>query len=277
MDPDSRAKLPISWIAEAPDISSFGHHLDQVKLILDRQGALAKYSWLVRSTEFSTHVKALHDFVDYFVNQKLRSTNGLEKHQGSSRSDGKFVLLDELLKETQDPIELRSELLNVLHASRDTTAALIGWIFYFLARHDSIFRQLRTEIMAKFAHSKPEDITFEGLWTCSYLLAVINETVRYVGIVPMNERAAIRDTTIPRGGGPDGQSPVFVPKGRQILIPTYSMQHRADIWGADVEEYKPERWKDKKFGWDFIPFGGGARQCLGRKYFPFKIRTESQS
>lgn len=216
----------------------------------------------MRSNKFSTHVKGLHDCVDYFVNKKLHE---FKERKSSPRLDGKFVLLDELLKETQDPIELRSELLNVLHASRDTTAALMGWIFYFLARHESIFHHLRTEVMAKFAHIEPKDITFNDLWACSYLIAVINETVRYVGVVPMNERAATRDTTIPRGGGPDGQSPVFVPKGRQILIPTYSMQHRADIWGPDVEEYKPERWQDKKFGWDFIPFGGGARQCLGRE------------
>lgn len=84
----------------------------------------------------------------------------------------------------------------------------------------------------------------------------------------MNERAAIRDTTLPRGGGLDGQSPVFVAKGTQVLIPTYSMQHREDIWGPDVDQYKPSRWIGRKFGWDFIPFGGGARQCIGREFPP---------
>lgn len=79
----------------------------------------------------------------------------------------------------------------------------------------------------------------------------------------MNERSALRDTTLPRGGGPDGLAPIFVPKGGQVLIPLYAMQHRKDIWGEDVEEWKPERWEDRKFGWEFIPFGGGARQCLG--------------
>lgn len=190
--------------------------------------------------------------------------------------EGKFVLLDELLRETRDPLELRSETLNVLHASRDTTAALMGWIFYFLARHDDVFDQLRTEVVTKFAHLDRQNITFHDLWSCTYMTWVINETVRYVGIVPMNERAAVRDTTLPHGGGPDGLSPVFVPKGQQILIPTYSMQHRADIWGPDVDEFKPDRWKDKKSGWDFVPFGGGVRQCLGREYILFRIRVRSR-
>ena len=57
-----------------------------------------------------------------------------------------------------------------------------------------------------------------------------------------------------------------VPEGTQVLIPLYAMQHRADIWGADVEEFRPERWETYRPGWEFIPFGAGARKCLGRKY-----------
>lgn len=48
---------------------------------------------------------------------------------------GKFVLLDELLKVTCDWARLRDECLNVLGAGRTSTAALIQWIVYFLARH----------------------------------------------------------------------------------------------------------------------------------------------
>jgi len=44
------------------------------------------------------------------------------------------------------------------------------------------------------------------------------------------------------------------------------MQHRKDLWGDDVEEWNPERWNDRKFGWEFIPFGGGSRQCLGQRF-----------
>jgi cytochrome P450 len=79
----------------------------------------------------------------------------------------------------------------------------------------------------------------------------------------MNERSALRDTTLPLGGGPDGLSPIFVPVGGQVLISLYAMQRRKDIWGGEAEEWKPERWEDRKFGWEFIPFGGGVRQCLG--------------
>ena len=352
--PATRASLALSGDKRAPDLSSFGHHLDEAKHTIDRRGALAKFGWLLRDNAFPGHCKAVQEFVDCFVSQRLSMTKrsgddekDIETPTTTGNSKAKFVLLDELAKETQNPTELRNELLNVLHASRDTTAALLGWIFYFLARHPFIFTHLRSQIvkafgtdphteikfvlldeLAKetqnptelrnellnvlhasrdttaallgwifyflarhpfiFTHLRSQivkafgtdphtEIKFQTLWNIPYLQHVLNETIRMVGIVPMNERAAVCDTTLPRGGGVDGNSPVFVPKGTQVLVPTYSMQHREDIWGADVEEFKPERWEGRKFGWDFIPFGGGARQCLGRKFTFFSPRLSLRS
>ncbi|KAK5229168.1 hypothetical protein LTR96_004420 [Exophiala xenobiotica] len=265
------AKNPLGWDSSAPDLGRFGHHLDEAKRIIDRRGAMAKYGWLLRDKAFPEHCKAVQTVIDYFVKQKLDHCLDDEKVVETSSGKTKFVLLDELVKECTDPVELRCELLNVLHASRDTTASLLGWAFYFLARYPEVFARLRREILDNFTDNPTSQITDADFRACHYLQYVLNETIRFVGIVPMNERAAVRDTTLPRGGGFDGQSPVFVPKGTQVLIPTYSMQHREDIWGPDVEEFKPERWQGRKFGWEFIPFGGGTRQCLGQQF----ARTEA--
>ncbi|EHY56088.1 hypothetical protein HRR90_007961 [Exophiala dermatitidis] len=271
--PEARLDSDLPVDLNKPDLSSFGHHLDEAKHIIDRRGAMAKYGWLLRDKAFPEHCNAVQQCVDYFVKAKLARTSDCEKGNEVPSGAGKtkFILLDELVKETRNPLELRSELLNVLHASRDTTASLLGWCFYFLARHPDVLASLRQEILTYLGSDPAGEITFSALWTCRYLQHVVNETIRMVGIVPMNERAAIHDTTLPRGGGPDRESPVFVPKGTQVLIPTYSMQHREDIWGPDVEELKPERWHHRKFGWDFIPFGGGARQCIGQQF----ARTEA--
>ncbi|KAL2430719.1 Cytochrome P450 monooxygenase [Exophiala dermatitidis] len=271
--PEARLDSDLPLGLDMPDLSSFGHHLDEAKHIIDRRGAMAKYGWLLRDKAFPEHCNAVQKCVDYFVKAKLARTSDCEKGNETPSGIGKtkFILLDELAKETRDPLELRSELLNVLHASRDTTASLLGWCFYFLARHPDALATLREEIVTYLGSDPAGEITFSALWTCRYLQHVVNETIRMVGIVPMNERAAIHDTTLPRGGGPDGESPVFVPEGTQVLVPTYSMQHREDIWGPDVEQFKPERWHDRKFGWDFIPFGGGARQCIGQQF----ARTEA--
>ena len=88
------------------------------------------------------------------------------------------------------------------------------------------------------------------------------------GIVPTMERECLEDTVLPRGGGPEGTEPVFLPKGKRVLISTYAMQQRCDIWGHDPEVFRPERWEGRKAGFEFIPFGGGPRKCVGRK-LPF--------
>ena len=45
------------------------------------------------------------------------------------------------------------------------------------------------------------------------------------------------------------------------------MQRREDIYGEDVNEFKPERWDGwTPKAWDFIPFNGGPRICLGQQF-----------
>ena len=263
-DPTARLQLPHSWDINGPDLAAFGHHLDEAKMWIDRKGALAKYNWLLRSKAFSTHCSEIKKFVDYFVKNRL--TRGYDEKSFDLSRKPKFVLLDELAKETQDPVRLRNETRHILLAGRDTTGCLLSWVFYHLARYPDVLAKVRTEIASVFGEdARPEQITFNGIQSCKYMNHVINEVLRVVAIIPMNERVALHDTTLPRGGGPDGQSPIFVPKGNQVLIPKYAMQHRADIWGPDVEEFKPERWENRKFGFEFVPFGAGPRQCIGRK------------
>jgi len=54
-------------------------------------------------------------------------------------------------------------------------------------------------------------------------------------------RTAIRDTVLPRGGGPDGSQPVAVPKGCPVTCCVYLMQRREQSWGPDADKFVPER------------------------------------
>jgi cytochrome P450 len=85
-------------------------------------------------------------------------------------------------------------------------------------------------------------------------------------VVPANSRYAIRDTVLPLGGGVDGKSPLFVPKGTMVGYNTYVMHRRTDLYGPDANEYIPERWATLRPGWEYLPFNGGPRICLGQQY-----------
>lgn len=246
------------------DGAAFSRNFNAVKHLVDKRGALGKFYWLMPLKKMKQHCKEIHEVIDRLVAERLASKRGpLSIEEKATR---KFVLLDELVKLTENPLELRNETLHTLMAGRDTTGSLLGWTFYFLARHPRVFNKMRSIILDDFGESMSSEISFAKLRRCEYIQWVMNEAIRIVAIVPMNERIAIRDTELPRGGGPDGSHPIFVREGIQILIPTYAMQHRPDIWGEDAEDFKPERWENRKPGWEWIPFGGGPRKCLGRKF-----------
>jgi cytochrome P450 len=44
------------------------------------------------------------------------------------------------------------------------------------------------------------------------------------------------------------------------------MHRRKDIYGEDALEFKPERWNDLRMGWDYLPFNGGPRICVGQQF-----------
>jgi hypothetical protein len=79
-------------------------------------------------------------------------------------------------------------------------------------------------------------------------------------------RSALRDTILPVGGGPDGRSLIFAPKGTRLDTSFYSLHHLPEIWGSDAEEFKPSRWDTiKPNSWKYVPFGGGLHACLGQQ------------
>lgn len=261
---DAGAILPTVPGMDEPNLLELGANFDQGKRWIEERGAFYKWYWLMSSRDFDHRCREIHKLVDWFVRTRLQ---GGEQGKDFEVEEGrkKFILLDELAKETQNPLELRNESLSLLFAGRDTAGALLGWVFYFLARHERVFSKLRSIVLETFGPSVTGEISFAQLKACQYMLHMINECFRVAAVIPLNERVAVRDTTLPRGGGPDGSLPIFIPKGRQVLIATYAMQHRADIWGEDVEEFRPERWEGRKVGWEFIPFGAGPRSCLGRE------------
>ena len=86
------------------------------------------------------------------------------------------------------------------------------------------------------------------LWTvvinveCLFILvrAVINETMRLFPPVPMNLRLS---DNAPHAFPSSANTPkYFVPPNTVILYTTFLIQRRADLWGDDAHEFRPERW-----------------------------------
>jgi cytochrome P450 len=70
--------------------------------------------------------------------------------------------------------------------------------------------------------------------------------LRLYPAVALNSRRANKDTILPVGGGPDGKAPIYVPKGTVCRWSSYSMHRRADLFGPDADEFRPERWEESR-------------------------------
>lgn len=251
------------------DWDKMAHSFDDATHGLGHRMRFNELYWLHSPKKFFDDCAEVHRFADYYVNLALSTdlygVNGISADDTGKKS--KYIFLAELVKSTRDPIELRSQLLNILLAGRDTTAGLLGWAFWLLARHPEIFNKLRKNIVDDFGtYDKPREITFATLKACQYLQYTMHETLRLYPPVPLNSRRATRDTTIPRGGGPDGLSPLFVRKGTEVTYSVYMMHRRPELWGDDSYEFKPDRWYGRKSGWEYLPFNGGPRICLGMSF-----------
>ena len=240
----------------------FPEAFNKAQIYLATRAILKDLYWLVNPKDFQNCNAIVHKFSDYYVNKALNATpEELEKNSG-------YVFLYELVKQTRDPQVLRDQALNILLAGRDTTAGLLSFAMFELARNPQIWQKLREEVIEKYADEVTE-IAFETLKQCEYLKAVINETLRLYPSVPRNGRFANKNTTLPRGGGPDGMSPILIKQGQGVLYSIYSTQRDTKFYGKDADVFRPERWfepETRKLGWAFLPFNGGPRICLGQQF-----------
>ncbi|KFY82020.1 hypothetical protein V500_10896 [Pseudogymnoascus sp. VKM F-4518 (FW-2643)] len=243
----------------------FGESFDFAQTELNLRLRLGPFVKLYYNRKFDTACLRVHNFIDQFVAKALefrreRLASGKVKAEKSGKE--KYIFMNELALATDDPIQIRSEILNILLAGRDTTAGLLSNTFHVLARRPDVWAKLKHEV-DQLEGKLP---SYETLRSMKYLKSVLNESLRLYPSVPQNIRFANKDTTLPVGGGPDGKSPVFVTKGQIVAYNTYSMHRRKDLYGEDAEEYNPDRWETLRMGWGYLPFNGGPRICVGQQF-----------
>jgi cytochrome P450 family 138 len=136
--------------------------------------------------------------------------------------------------------DIGDELLTLLAAGHETTAATLGWAFERLSRHPDV-------LAALVAEADTDDNEFRQ--------ATILEVQRNKTIIDMAGRHVC--------------APVFelgewaIPRGSSIVVSISRMHANADAF-PDPDRFDPQRFvgaKPPASAW--IPFGGGARRCVG--------------
>lgn len=234
-------------------------------------GFRARYGPLVayfQKSSFSKDLKVAHELVDTYVQRGLEYCESRDPEKVDSEQGERYTFLHELVKSTKDPIRIRSELLNILFAGRDTTASLLSNTWFVLARRPDIWAKLREEV-DQLGGMLP---TLEKIKGMKYLRAVVNEcqnynlstpkfgqssdksiALRLYPVLTGMARTAVVDTVLPLGGGPDRKSPLFIPAKATVEFSLYSMHRRKDLYGEDADKFRPERWESLQPGWVLQP------------------------
>jgi cytochrome P450 len=178
---------------------------------------------------------------------------------GAPRTDVLSMLLAAVDDEGQPmtDVELRDELVTLLVAGHETSAIALSWAVEEIVRHPEVLARVLAEIAAAPAGT-------EHRAPLPYLDATIKEVLRLHPLVSMVSRRTTAPTTMRE---------YEIPAGTYLLGCVYNMQRHPDFW-EEPAAFKPERFLDKKpdpYAW--LPFGGGARRCIGMAFALLEMRV----
>jgi cytochrome P450 len=156
-------------------------------------------------------------------------------------------ILDALLAATRSDAEVRDQLVTLLAAGHETTATALAWAFERLAREPGLVARLRAGDEA-------------------LLDATVREVLRIRPVLSVAPREVAEPFPL-RGGW-------TVPPGAQVAACLYLAQRRPESFPPDPLAFRPDRWLDgpqpPPYAW--VPFGGGARRCLGAAFAQMEVR-----
>jgi cytochrome P450 len=148
-----------------------------------------------------------------------------------------------------DDAELRDQLITLLVAGHETTATALAWTFDLLLHHPAALARLRAELAGG------DD---------GYLRAVVSEALRLRPVIPLAGRRLGSELAVGDG---------VLPAGTDVTPSIWLTNTRADVY-PEPFAFRPERFLDRApatYAW--IPFGGGARRCLGAAFAEFEMRV----
>ena len=190
--------------------------------------------------------------------QKAVSASRLSNPSGRSVFKVMIADAEKGLPELTDTM-VATEAGNLQVAGTDTTANLLTFLSWLVAKHPSVQSRLLQEV-APLTEAELNDARLSQL---PYLDAVIHESLR---LYPTVGSSLLR--SVPRGG--TELCGYAIPEGTTVGTSAYTM-HRLPIWG-DVDEFRPGRWLKEAGGTGvsaeaaaaYHPFGGPSRGCLGQ-------------
>ena len=174
-------------------------------------------------------------------------------------------LLGSLLEATYEDgqalsdVDVRDEILTLVVAGHEITTAVASWLFYAIISRPDVLARVRHELMTSL---KPDDWRVDEL---VYLDSVMRESMRYYSTIPNGSARIVRARTKIHG--------FEIPVGALVTVAMHQLHRRPEVF-ADPDRFVPERFLAlKPAPYQYAPFGGGDRRCLGMAIAIQELKT----
>ncbi len=164
---------------------------------------------------------------------------------------------DEDTNELMTDDQLHDEVLVTFFAGHETTATLLTWTLFNLAKNPTVETKLHAELQTVLGGRQP---TLADMAKLPYTRMVLDETLRLYSPVSMMARDTTTDDMVDDYG---------IPKGSMAVIMPYITHRHPDFWEKPLEYY-PEHFLpeqvEKRPRYAYYPFGAGHRICIGMHF-----------
>jgi cytochrome P450 len=148
-------------------------------------------------------------------------------------------------------------MMTLIIAGHETTALSLAWALWLIHRHPAVLERLTAELATVDA-GDPEAVT-----KLPYLEAVCHETMRIKPIASSILRLLKE---------PLDFAGCMLPPGTALGASIIGL-HRDQQLYPEPHAFLPERFLERSFApWEFIPFGGGNRRCIGAAFALFEMK-----
>jgi cytochrome P450 family 110 len=155
--------------------------------------------------------------------------------------------------------ELRDELMTLLLAGYETTASAMAWAFYWIYSLPDVREKLMQELAS--LGSSPDPTAVARL---PYLTAVCQESLRIYPVAIITFPRVVREPVELMGYN--------LQPGQIVAGCIYLTHQREDLY-PNPKQFKPERFLERQFSpYEFMPFGGGVRRCIGEALAQFEMK-----
>jgi unspecific monooxygenase len=155
--------------------------------------------------------------------------------------------------------ELRDELMTLLFAGYETTATAIAWALYWIHKQPQVREKLLQELNTLGDSRDPMTI-----FRLPYLTAVCNETLRIHPVAMLTFPRVVQEPVELLGHSLEAGT---------ILVGCMYLTHQREDLYPQPKQFNPERFLERQYSpYEFIPFGGGVRRCLGEALAMFEMK-----